>query len=85
MLELLKKLHSFWNLCIRNIVSTISSEHFPTDFRYFEFCCFYFQNCRNDIAISSCDAPQCCPPFINVDGVCQSDQENQHDELWLSI
>ncbi|CAA96596.2 Zinc metalloproteinase nas-36 [Caenorhabditis elegans] len=40
---------------------------------------------KNDIAISSCDAPQCCPPFINVDGVCQSDQENQHDELWLSI
>lgn len=40
---------------------------------------------RNDIAISSCDAPQCCPPFQNVDGMCQSDQENQHDELWLSI
>uniref|UniRef100_A0A8R1HWF6 Metalloendopeptidase n=1 Tax=Caenorhabditis japonica TaxID=281687 RepID=A0A8R1HWF6_CAEJA len=40
---------------------------------------------KNDIAISSCDAPQCCPPFQNVDGMCQSDQENQHDELWLSI
>ncbi|CAO4360280.1 unnamed protein product [Caenorhabditis nigoni] len=40
---------------------------------------------KNDIAISSCDAPQCCPPFVNVDGMCQSDQESQHDELWLSI
>uniref|UniRef100_A0A1I7UZW0 Zinc metalloproteinase n=1 Tax=Caenorhabditis tropicalis TaxID=1561998 RepID=A0A1I7UZW0_9PELO len=40
---------------------------------------------KNDISISSCDAPQCCPPFQNVDGMCQSDQDAQHDELWLSI
>ncbi|EGT57687.1 CBN-NAS-36 protein [Caenorhabditis brenneri] len=43
------------------------------------------KKCENDIAISSCDAPQCCPPFVNVDGMCQSDQDAQHDELWLSI
>ncbi|CAB3408716.1 unnamed protein product [Caenorhabditis bovis] len=39
---------------------------------------------KNDISISGCDAPQCCPPFINVGGMCQSDSV-QHDDLLLSL
>ncbi|CAJ0596182.1 unnamed protein product [Cylicocyclus nassatus] len=34
---------------------------------------------KPEAALAGCREPQCCPPFINVNGTCQSDEEHFND------